>query len=142
MDAFLLRRAAGIVSHSYCTIGVYDRYMRRGVKSTLDATAPVYLQKLAACADEIAADWFCDIAVASHMRDEYDIPNESDELNGDRPSSSTITNTPSFGAVMSRLRALLKRMLLKRAHLTLASAEAGRFDDAVFAALRYHFAQA
>lgn len=100
-------------------IGVYDRYLRRGIQATLDETAPEQYRALARCADDLIAEFDAEVTLETILRPEY-----------------------KNSAILDDLLVALEKLLQKRGHMTLCESEDEKFDEVVYAAIRYHMDQA
>jgi len=96
-------------------VGVYDRYMRTGVRATLQPSAPALLQNLASCADEIAAEFTQFFWIEKAIPDKY-----------------------VGGSASQSLKSLLTSILGKREHMTMQQASTNDFDRTVYAAICHH----
>lgn len=96
------------------SISVYDRYIRRGISNTLDASSPEHYRTLARCADDILAD-----LDAEGMLESLIIPKYRDS------------------SILSLLLAALQSILDKRLHMTAQEAEDQNFEDVTFACINF-----
>ncbi|RYP38511.1 hypothetical protein DL766_000928 [Monosporascus sp. MC13-8B] len=94
---------------------LYDRYMGRGIQNVLDKSSLEHYGILAQCADNILAEWDAENALYALLHPRYKISRNLDLLK-------------------SALRSLLE----KRAHMTFREAEDTKFDDVVYACIRFY----
>ncbi|KAL6832049.1 hypothetical protein V8C40DRAFT_263319 [Trichoderma camerunense] len=99
---------------SRALISVYDRYMRRGISSTLDPSCPEHYRTLARCADDILAEWDAETRAENLIRKRY-----KDSYH------------------LSSLLAALKPVLDKRVHMTLQEADDMDFEGVTFACINF-----
>lgn len=68
------------IFHLFSNIGVYDRYLRKGVQSFLPSDSSPYLHNLAKCADEIVAEVFYSAQLQTRIPEKYQQSNTLDKL--------------------------------------------------------------
>ena len=103
--------------HTY--IGVYDRYLRKGVQDTLDESAPGHLRTLARCADDIFAEFQAEVVLEKLQKAEY-----------------------TESGLLPSLVSALQKMLSKRVHMTLQEAEDCKFDEVVYQCIKFYLDKA
>ena len=101
------------------SVGVYDRYLRKGIQATLDETAPEQYRAIARCADDLIAEFDAEVTLKTILKPEY-----------------------KNSAILDDLLVALEKLLQKRGHMTLCESEDEKFDGVVYAAIRYHMDQA
>jgi hypothetical protein len=103
-----------------CTcIGVYDRYMRKGVQDTLDESASEHFRTLARCADDILAEYHAEVILERLQKAEY-----------------------IESGILPSLVSALQKMLSKRVHMTLKDAEDCKFDEVVYQCIKSYLDKA
>jgi hypothetical protein len=100
-------------------IGVYDRYIRRGVQDTLDESVSDHLRTLARCADDILAEYHAEATLGNLQKAEY-----------------------IESGILPSLVSALQKMLSKRVHMTLQDAEDCKFDEVVYQCIKFHLDKA
>ncbi|UKZ82730.1 hypothetical protein TrVFT333_010526 [Trichoderma virens FT-333] len=100
--------------NSWASISVYDRYMRRGISSTLDPSCPEHYRTLARCADDILA-----------------------ESEAERRVENIISRRYTESCHLSSLLAALKQVLDKRVHMALQEANDMDFEGVTFACINF-----
>jgi len=103
--------------HTY--VGVYDRYMRRGVHDTLGKSAPDHLRTLARCADDILAEANAEMVLKGLQKPEY-----------------------TASGILPSLVSALQKMLSKRVHTTLHDTEDCKFDEVVSRCIKFYLDKA
>lgn len=96
------------------SLSVYDRYMRRGMSSTLDQSCPDHYRTLARCADDILAEWDAEAMLEHLISPRY------------RESN-----------ILSLLLTALQSILDKRMHMTLQEANEMNFERVSFACITF-----